>query len=263
MLPGCSDTMRGMNKQFTMIGVLAAAIVVAAVIVAMRPQPEQSASVSPDEIQGIVEQYLLENPEVLIASLNAYRAREEEASQAMVSETIKSLVASIDQQSHMPIAGNPDGDITIVEFFDYRCGFCKRVHPTVKQVMAGDSNIRLVYAEFPILGDQSMFASRAATAVWLNWPDKYATYHDILMSSRGQLDETVVFGSALELGIELSDLEAAMNAPDVAAAISANHELAARLQINGTPAFIIGDQLVPGAIGPEEFATLINQYRGG
>lgn len=251
-----------MNQRNILIGVLAVAIVAAAAIIAQRPQPAPMEAASPAEIESIVEQYLMENPEVLVASLNAYRAQEEAAQQARVNETIKSVVASIDKQSHMPVFGNPEGDVTIVEFFDYRCGYCKRVHPIVEQVMQSDSNVRLVYAEFPILGDDSTFASRAATAVWLNWPEHYKAYHDLLMSTRGQIGETVVFGSALELGIEIAALQKAMNDPAVTAAIESNHRLAASLQIGGTPAFIIGDELVPGAIELGTFRELIAQYRG-
>jgi len=252
-----------MNQRNILVGILAVAIVVAAVIIAQRPQTSETAAASPEEIEGIVKQYLMDNPEVLIASLNAYRSKEEAARQAMVDDTVKSFMASVGEKSHMPVLGNPDGDVTIVEFFDYRCGYCKRVHPTVQEVLAKDGNVRLVYAEFPILGDDSLFASRAATAVWLNWPDKYEAYHDMLMATRGQIDETTVFGGALELGMDVAALQMAMKEPEVDAAIRANHDLASSLEISGTPAFIIGDELVPGAIELSDFESLISMSRGG
>lgn len=252
-----------MNNKIVIMAVSAFAILIAALVVTQWPKPASDAITARADIEEIVSQYLMDNPEVLIAALNAYQEREAASRQARIDAGIKQFVSTIADNPDIPILGNPDGNITIVEFFDYRCSYCKQVFPTLMQVVADDSDIRLVMAEFPILGEDSVYAARAALAVWFEWPEKYGAYHDILMASRGKIDETIVFGAALELDIEPSALQAAMKSDTIEQAISANHAMARELGISGTPAFIIGDTLVPGAIELADFQELIAAYREG
>ncbi|MEQ8665923.1 MAG: DsbA family protein [Rhodospirillales bacterium] len=251
-----------MKSQHIAISIAAAAALVAVLAFVKTPAPTGSTTDAREDIEAIVHEYLMDNPDVLVAALTEYRKREETARQEQISQSITRFVGSIDDNPALPVVGSADASVTVVEFFDYRCGYCKQVFPAIKELMAEDGDIRLVYAEFPILGDASTFASRAAVAVWLNWPDRYERFHDMLMASRGQLDATTVMGTALELGIDLADLEAATKKPEVDAAIEANYELAQELGISGTPAFIIGDTLVPGAIELATFRQHIKDYRG-
>lgn len=213
------------------------------------------------DLEAVIQQYLTKHPEVVVEAIRTYRAREQAMRDTRTKARIASFVSSVDNNPSLPVGGNPEGDITIVEFFDYRCGYCKRVLPVIRDLMETDGQIRLVYAELPILGDDSLLASRAATAVWLNWPDKYAPYHNLLMASVGKLDSSVVFESAFQVGIEADELAAAMEAEGVSAAIAANRQLATQLDIKGTPAFIIGDRLMSGAVALSMFREIIADYR--
>jgi len=162
-----------------------------------------------------------------------------------------------------PVGGNPKGNVTVVEFFDYRCGYCKRAHPTIKQLLAEDPSIRYLYKEFPILGDESVFASRAAVAAWLIAPAKYGGFHDALMAAQGALPAAKVMKIAAEAGLDTVALRRAMDDPRVAESLRANAEIARAVGINGTPAFIFGDELVPGAIDLAAMKQLVVQARGG
>lgn len=252
-----------MKPQHIALTLAAVAVLVAVTALVRTPDPVDDGMSAKADIETVVHDYLMENPDVLIAALNAYREREETARQEQVSASIDRFVASIDANPALPVVGNADAGVTVVEFFDYRCGYCKRVFPTLKQLIDEDTDIRLVLAEFPILGDASTYASRASLAVWLNWPDRYEAFHDLLMGTRGQLENTVVIAGALELGIDVDELEAAMEKPEIDAAIEANYEVAQELGITGTPAFIIGDTLVPGAIELATFKQHIADFRGG
>ena len=214
-------------------------------------------------IERIVQDYLLANPELIeeaLAGLEIRRQAEKEQAQR------DAIIASGDELYSDPgshVAGNPEGDVTVVEFFDYRCAYCKRVFPTVVALMESDPNLRLVYKEFPILGPDSTYASRFALAARKLDPDKYVALHNGLMRVRGGLDRAAVFAVAAELGFEPAAVEAGISAADITATLDANYRLAERLGVGGTPAFIIGDQMVPGAISLERFNAIIEETRTG
>ena len=160
-----------------------------------------------------------------------------------------------------PVGGNPKGDVTIVEFFDYRCPYCKQVKPIVEQVLSQDRNVRVVYKEFPILGRESVYASRAALASQKQ--GKYLAYHHALMASRGQLTEETVLAVARSSGLDVEKLKRDMEDPAIEKVIADNRGLAERIGIRGTPAFIIGDQLAPGAVDTGSLKTMIDKARKG
>lgn len=225
----------------------------------------QTVIVSPKEraaMEEIVHQYILDHPEVILESIRRLRAREEKADQDRVKNALaahsKALVADPDS----PVGGNPEGDVTIVEFFDYRCGFCKRVLPVLEEVVKTDGKVRVVYKEFPILGEQSTLAAKAALGAWRLDKGKYEAFHFALMHNRGALSEETVMKLAKESGYDPAKVRAAMAAPGIEQALNRNYQLAAALNIQGTPAFIIGDQLAPGAMDLEQFRKLIARARG-
>jgi len=158
-----------------------------------------------------------------------------------------------------PVLGNPTGDVTIVEFFDYRCPYCKAVVPRLEEVIAEDKAVRVVLIEFPILGDDSLFASRAAIASRAQ--GKYLVFHDAMMAHKGSLDQDKILELAKDSGIDVEKLKADMQAPEVDALIRRHHELAEKLGVNGTPAFVIGQELVPGAVDAETMKAKIKQAR--
>lgn len=214
------------------------------------------------EIEKLIHQYIVENPEVIMEAIEVLQQRqvamEEEESQAAVRDFKVRLANGL----NAPTLGPASAPVTIVEFFDYRCGYCKRMLPDMQALMKNGEDIRFVFMEFPILGDDSVKASEAALAVWLNWPTKYIAMHNVLMGSRGGLDENKIMELASGIGIDTDALREAMESNQVDAMIRDSYELAQSMNINGTPAFIIGDELVRGAIDMADMQQLIDAARG-
>ena len=204
----------------------------------------------------------MENPEVIIEALNEFEERERKAQielgRAIVADNRDRLFAD----DYSWTGGNPDGDITVVEFLDYRCGYCRRSHPVVQELLETDPNVKLVVKEFPILGPESMFASRLAIAVLqLAGPDAYKRVHDLLISYQGSYDFAVVDEAAEIAGLDAGIIQEAMAGNSTAKVIESNYSLASDLQIRGTPAFIIGGQLAYGYLSLAEMRDRIKQER--
>lgn len=214
-------------------------------------------------IEGVVRDYLRRNPDVVVEALNEYRERKQAAERRTAEVSLVAARGDLERDAATPVAGNPDGDVTIVEFFDYQCGYCKRVLPTLQSLIQSDGNIRYVLKEYPILGPQSDTAARAALAVWRIEPASYFKFHTALMSARGGLDEARLLDVAAGLGIDRKRLKKAMADPAVDEAIRRNHELGRSLGINGTPAFVVGNRIVPGAVDLDVLRDLVAEARRG
>ncbi|MFN3938808.1 MAG: DsbA family protein [Gemmobacter sp.] len=209
-----------------------------------------------------VRSYLLENPEVLMEVIAALEARQmqdqAEADLAMLREYRDVLENDPDSWT----GGNPEGDITVVEFVDYRCGYCRRAHSEVEALVAGDGNIRLVMKEFPILGEDSVRSARFAVAtLQAHGADAYKAVHDALITLRGPADEAALDRIAAEAGLDGPALRAAMDGPEVTRVLRANQELAQRLQINGTPTFVIHETMVRGYVPLDGMQSIVAQQR--
>jgi protein-disulfide isomerase len=160
------------------------------------------------------------------------------------------------------VGGNPDGDVVLVEFMDYRCGYCRRAHPEVADLVELDGDIRYVVKEFPILGEQSVLASRFAIATRIAHGDEaYGEINDALMTMRGDMTEASLAARAQEIGLDPEPILAAMDDPLVDQTISYNHELAQRLSISGTPTFVFGDQLVRGYVPLDAMLEIVETVR--
>ena len=242
--------------------VLAAALVFAATAaVAAGPAPALS-DTQKQAIEKMIQQYILDHPEVILESVQRQRDKAEAAKKEHAKAAVASMRKELENDPTTPVGGNLKGDVTVVEFFDYRCGYCKRVHSTVMELIGEDKGVRFVYKEFPILGPDSMVAARAALAVWRTKPDKYQTFHDALMGGRGAINETAILAIAAQHGIDPEGLKKAMAEPEVDAMLARNFHLAEALGINGTPAFVVGGELVPGAVDKETLKKLIADARG-
>ncbi len=160
-----------------------------------------------------------------------------------------------------PVAGNPQGDVTLVEFFDYRCIYCKRMLSVIAAVIEEDPGVRVVFKEYPIFGRDSMFAARAALASRNQDPAKYLAFHRALMSHRGSLSESTTLAIARDLGFDAERIKADMNAPAITEAIARNHAVAREIGITGTPNVVVGSHLVPGAVDARFLRDLIAQTR--
>ena len=250
------------DRPFRRLAIGAAFILAVAAITAGAARAEHKV-MTPEQadIEGAIHQYLPEHPEVIIEAVEVLRAREQAEKVAGAREQIELQRETLINDPTSPVAGNPDGDVTLVEFFDYHCGYCKRVLGDMLALLDDDADVRVVYKEYPILGPQSVVAARIALAAHRQAPDKYLAYPVALMSSRARLNEDRARQMAREMGFDVGRLEADMNSDEVKATIRKNVALARALGINGTPSFVIGDQLVPGAVSLETLKELIERAR--
>ncbi|MGF7160435.1 protein-disulfide isomerase [Rhodoligotrophos appendicifer] len=211
------------------------------------------------EIVDTIRSYLLANPEFLREVIAALEAKDQSQQMGQAKEAIKENASLIFRSKTDMVAGNPEGDVTVVEFFDYNCGYCKRSLPDVNALLDKDKQVRLVLKEFPILGPGSIFASKAALAA--RKQEKYLELHNAMMEHKGTLDEAGVLAMSEKLGLDIAKLKADMEAPEVQAQIDESYKLAQALGIQGTPAFIIGDRFIPGAVGIDTLSELVTDVR--
>lgn len=209
-----------------------------------------------------VRAYLLENPEVLMEAMDVLQSRE----QAAAAEKEKMIVVqnhdAIFNDTASWVGGNPQGDITVVEFLDYRCGYCRKAWQEVDALVKSDGNIRIVMKEFPILGEQSVISSRFAIAVLqLHGPEAYAKAHDALISLRADATPEAMERLAGDLGHDWAELQTRMNGPEVTAVIEANHALAQNLEISGTPTFVVDGTMVRGYVPLDGMRQIIADER--
>ncbi|TDP47957.1 DsbA family protein [Zavarzinia compransoris] len=211
------------------------------------------------EIREIVKDYLMEHPEVILEAVQALQDRQEQARANQAKDLIVQLREQLLRDSRDPVIGNPKGDITLVEFFDYRCGYCKQAQPILAELIKSDPKLRVVLKEFPILGPDSLVASKAAIAALAQ--GKYPVFHEALIATRGTLSDDKIMDIAKSVGLDTAKLKADMEKPEITGQISDIHGLAQRLEINGTPSFIVGDTLVPGAVDLETLKKLVAEAR--
>lgn len=209
-----------------------------------------------------VRAYLLDNPEVLMEAIAVLEERENAAQTERDQMNIAANADALFTSAFDWVGGNPEGDFVLVEFMDYRCSFCRRAHPEVADLIELDGNIRYVVKEFPVLGEQSVLASRFAIATrMVHGDDAYAGMNDALMVMRGDVTPEALAGVAAELDLDPAPIFAAMDDPLVAQTINYNRELASRLQISGTPSFVFGDQLVRGYVPLDAMLEIVDTVR--
>ncbi|WP_182087017.1 DsbA family protein [Aureimonas sp. ME7] len=214
-----------------------------------------------DEIEGIVRNYLLEHPEVLLESIQALDAKRAAEAKVGQRDTILGLKSRLEASPEGTVVGNPKGDVTLVEFFDYNCGYCRRAASDVKVLVDSDPNLRVVLKEIPVLGPPSEAATRVSLAFREVAPEKYGAFQKALLASRSQADETRALEVAKDFGVDEATLRPKIGGSGVAAALSESAELATALDINGTPSYVIGDEVVPGAVGADALAQKIANVR--
>jgi protein-disulfide isomerase len=223
--------------------------------------PVQAADLSPKmrgQIEEVVKSYLLENPEIIREASAALAAREEAQKAEAVAKALAGSRDALERDPGSPVGGNPQGDVTVVEFFDYNCGYCKRVAPAVRALIEADANVRVVYKEFPILGPSSLLAAKAALAAQRQ--GKYVVFHEALFELP-EISEVTLKDLSGRLGLDHARLVKDMEAPEIAAQITRDTELARLLDINGTPGFVIGNRLVPGAIDTQTMQQIVEAER--
>lgn len=223
------------------------------------PLPLAAQEMSEEDVKRLALEAILENPEIVMQAVEILQEREAEA-QAEASQTaLSERRDALERDPNAPVLGNPEGDVTLVEFFDYNCPYCRRASEGLEALIAEDPNLRVVLREWPILGEDSVAAARAALAA--EKQGGYEAFHFALMGAEGRVDDAAIEAAAEAAGLDLERLRADMEAPEVDAHIAASMELAEALGVTGTPAFVVGDAVVPGAVPAEELARLIEEAR--
>lgn len=242
---------------------LAATMLAAATfsVPASAPAAEPFTPEQKEAVEAIVRDYIARNPELVLEAIAAIEAKQKAEKENAVQAALASHRDLLERSKGDPVLGNPDGDVTIVEFFDYQCGYCKSMAGPMRDLVQGDGKIRWVMKEFPILGPESAVAARASLAAQRQ--GKYESFHFALIGLRGRLSEAAIWQAAAEVGLDLDKLKKDMADPAIQATIDTNYQLAEALQIQGTPAFTIGRTLIPGATPKEHLAELVRQVRAG
>ena len=224
--------------------------------------PAAAAEFSADQrraIEGIIKDYLTKNPDVLLEALQAAKDKIDSEARDKATVALGTRKDEVFNDPDTPTAGNPKGDVALVEFFDYRCPYCKQVEPALESLIGEDRQLRVVYKEYPVLGPESTIAAEAALAA--RKQGKYEPLHRALMALKGQIDEAAVLKTAASVGLDIERLKRDMAAPEIDAQLQKNAKLADALDIRGTPGFVVGDEIVPGAISLSALRQLIDTAR--
>lgn len=243
-----------MSPRLAVLIVLLCLAVAGALALVPASLPDRRAGAG-DAFDARVRAYLMDHPEVIVDAVSVLQQRSQAARAATQRAAVRAHRAELEASRVLPTAGNPEGDVTVVEFFDYRCPYCKRARAELDGLIAADPGVRVVYREFPVLGPASTLAAKAAIAAARQ--GKYLPFHGLLMDHRGELDEAAVMATAAAAGLDSGRLRADMEDGEVAAEIARAHALARRLGIDSTPTFVIGDTLVPGYVDAATLRRLV------
>lgn len=204
------------------------------------------------EIEKIIKNYILENPEVISQALVELERREKQAAEEARVATLSDAEGILFNSTRQVVLGNPEGSITLVEFFDYNCGYCKRAYADMVKLIDENPDLRVVLKEFPVLGQGSFEAAQVAVAVNSVAPEKYGAFHESLLLTRGSANTASALAAATEAGIAQEDLLAAMQTDEAGQTIEEVYALANSLGLTGTPSYVIGDEIFVGAVGYAE-----------
>ena len=228
--------------------------------------PAQSVSEAQrGEFEKIIRNYLINNPEVLQEAIAELEKRQAKAEAEKHKVAVKDNADALFNSPRHVVVGNPKGDVTFVEFFDYNCGYCKRALEDMNTLMKADPKLRVVLKEFPVLGPGSMEAARVGVAVRMQdkTGKKYLEFHQKLLTGRGQVDKARALAAAKEVGLDVARIERDLGSDEVRASIEESFKLAEKLGLNGTPSYVIGGDVVVGAVGLATLREKINGARCG
>lgn len=214
------------------------------------------------EMEGIIHNYLIANPEVITEALTELQRRRDVAEQAAQVKTIEDSSASIFASQNQIVLGNPDGKVTLVEFFDYNCTYCRRAEADMKKLIATEPNLKIVLKQFPVLGPGSVEAAKVAVALQMTAPEKYADFHDAMLEEPGQVNGAKALAVAQSLGIDPEALKAKLDSDEVKANIAESYTLANKLNLTGTPSYVTHKEVVVGAVGYDTLKAKIEALAG-
>ena len=214
------------------------------------------------EIQSIIKEYLVSNPEVLRDALDELDKRQKAQEIAVREKAVKDQSAIILNSEFQSVIGNPDGKITLVEFFDYNCGYCKRAMDDLAKLIKTNPDLRVVLKDFPVLGPGSVEAAQVASAVRYQLKgDKYWEYHQKLLGTRGQIGKAQALNAARDLGVDMGKLEKDLASPNIKAGIEEVMRVADTLNLTGTPSYVLDTDVIVGAVGYEEIKSKIDNVK--
>jgi protein-disulfide isomerase len=212
-----------------------------------------------EAIQDLVRSYILEHPEIILEAVQKLEAKQADAANATRATAIEEQWSALTEAPASPVLGNPEGNVTVVEFFDYNCGYCRHMTKDIFELVEQDGDIRYVMKELPIFGQGSRFAAKAALAAARQ--GLYGKYHYAMMTADQKIDEASAMAIAAEVGLDVAQLKTDMLDPALDAELDQNFALANALKVEGTPAMLIGKQFVPGARSLEDLAQLVETTR--
>jgi protein-disulfide isomerase len=239
----------------------AAFAILACGLVAGQPAATQETPIDRKQVETIVREYLLANPEFLLEVQQALEAKQKEEQRVAALGVIKEAKAEIFNSEFDGVVGNPNGSVTIVEFYDYNCGYCKRAIEDMRALTEADPDLRFVLKEFPILGPDSQKAHVVSMAFRKLMPEKYGEFHNQLLGGQGRAGEVNAIKIALSLGADEAKLREEMKDPAITEAFAKTYELANKLAITGTPSYVVGNEVVFGALGQEVLAEKVKAVK--
>tara|TARA_B100001123_G_C15321502_1_gene1028076 strand:+ start:409 stop:1122 length:714 start_codon:yes stop_codon:yes gene_type:complete len=207
----------------------------------------------------LIRQYIRENPEIILEALETIQTREEIAQEEQQRRQVRLHKKTIEDSPEDPILGNPEGSVTVVEFFDYQCGYCKNMLRVLLEAINRNDDVKVILKEYPILGPVSMTAAQASLAA--QYQNKFKIFHTSLMLLKGRISEAAIFQVAKEVGLDVNRLAKDMESSEVLDKLRKNRELGQQLLIRGTPALIIDDKISPGALTLPKLEKLISESR--
>lgn len=247
------------KKLIPAFGLICAVLVTPASALDLTAMTQQERTIFREEVRA----YLMENPEVIMEAVNALEARQAAAQAQADVDLVAANASALFNDGFSYVGGNPEGDITLVEFMDYRCGYCKRAFGEVEKLLEADNNIRFVVKEFPILGEQSLLASRFAIATKLvEGDDAYKALHDSLMAYNGDITLPSLRRLAATFDLDSDAIEARMEDEEISQELRATRALAQQLQISGTPTFVLQDEMLRGFLPFDRLQSIIEEKRG-
>ena len=211
-----------------------------------------------ENIESVVKNYLLKNPIVIREAIVNLQKQDAQAAADKAKEAVLTYRKELLEAPMSPVVGNPKADVTIVEFFDFQCGYCKKVAPVLDEIMKTDPNVRVIFKQFPVLGPNSVLAAKVALAV--HKQGKYEEFHNALLATES-LDENTVYGIVDKLGLNVSQVRQDMASESIQAEIESNHQMSSPLGITGTPGFVIGNRIAPGALDINAMRQMIANAR--
>ncbi len=212
-----------------------------------------------DRVKELVLEAIRENPSIVFEAAKLFEDQQQESQAQLAAQVLATEKDALERDPNAPVLGNPEGDVTVVEFFDYNCPYCRQVKPHMEALLAADLNVRVVYREWPILGEGSVFAARAALAS--RNQGMYDEFHWAMMGLNGRAEEATVIRAAEEIGLNIAQLRRDMNAPEIDEHIQTSMRLSRAIGFSGTPSFVIGDSLAPGLIDADQMISMVNQAR--